>query len=102
MLMVSFEKTIVHGIGSEVAGEPVDRVSSARFTGTGFHTIYNLSGKIEKKGYFEKGRLIKGEQYVYNADGILSSTLIFENGELVENTTRQLTKISYGKLIWLK
>lgn len=79
-----FEKTIVHGSKANVDANPVDRVSSTRFTGTGYHTIYNLSGKVEKKGYFEKGRLIKGEQFVYDSSGKLSSTLVFKDGDLIE------------------
>ncbi|MBN2165662.1 MAG: toxin-antitoxin system YwqK family antitoxin [Marinilabiliaceae bacterium] len=77
-----FEKTISYGNVNDET-DPVDRVSSVRFTGTGNHTVYDLSGKIEKKGYFIKGKLMKGEQYVYDSEGKLSSVLVFENGELV-------------------
>ncbi len=54
----------------------------AEFTGTGNHVIYNLNGKIEKKGFFVKGKLFDGEQYVYDANNELKDTLIYRNGQL--------------------
>jgi len=57
----------------------------AHFTGTGHHTIYNLAGKIEKKGYFVKGKLFNGEQYIYGANDQLIEKIIIKNGQ-VEQT----------------
>ena len=54
----------------------------ARFNGTGNHVIYNLGGKVEKKGFFVKGKLFNGEEYVYDANNELKDTLIYKNGQL--------------------
>jgi len=54
------------------------------FTGTGYNTIYRLDMQIDQKGYFEKGKLIKGESYVYDENGVLIETKIFEKGEIVK------------------
>ncbi|MBP5366726.1 MAG: hypothetical protein J6Y82_12545 [Bacteroidales bacterium] len=55
---------------------------SAEFTGTGNFTLYNLKGKVERKGYFRQGKLIDGEMYIYNASGTLQRTDVYKNGEL--------------------
>ena len=59
----------------------------AHFTGTGNHTIYTLDGKIEKKGFFVKGKLFSGEQYVYGDDNELKEKLVFKNGQLQQTST---------------
>ena len=57
----------------------------AHFTGTGNHTVYNLAGKIEKKGFFVKGELFNGEQYIYGNHDELIEKIIIRNGR-VEQT----------------
>ncbi len=59
----------------------------AQFTGTGNHTIYTLDGKVEKKGFFVKGKLFSGEQYVYGDNNKLKEKLIFKNGQLQQKST---------------
>ncbi len=54
----------------------------AQFIGTGNHTIYTLDGKVEKKGFFVKGKLFSGEQFVYGDNDKLKEKLIFKNGQL--------------------
>ena len=78
-----FQQTINYN-SVEQSHDNSGRMNTARFTGSGYHTIYNMDGHIAKKGLFEKGQLINGEQYVYDGDGKLSSVLIFENGALKE------------------
>jgi antitoxin component YwqK of YwqJK toxin-antitoxin module len=77
-----FEKSV-----GQVAGV-ADRTPSqtlSQFTGTGEHTIYSLSGQIEKAGYFENGQLMDGYQLVYDQDGKATTKLVFEKGNLVKS-----------------
>lgn len=64
-----------------------NEVAQARseFKGTGLHTIYNLQGKPEKKGFFVSGELYDGEEYTYNSKGTLLEIKYYEHGE-VKNT----------------
>jgi antitoxin component YwqK of YwqJK toxin-antitoxin module len=52
-----------------------------KFSGTGFHTIYNLAGEINEKGYFIKGELYNGTKYHYNNEGKLISITSYKNGK---------------------
>lgn len=54
------------------------------FTGTGNYTLYNLNGKIERKGDFVKGQLIDGEHYVYDANGNLNYIEVYSNGKMIK------------------
>jgi antitoxin component YwqK of YwqJK toxin-antitoxin module len=54
---------------------------SLKFSGTGFHTIYNLAGKIDEKGYFIEGDLYNGTKYHYNNEGKLISITSYKNGK---------------------
>jgi antitoxin component YwqK of YwqJK toxin-antitoxin module len=76
-----YEKTIDKQLNAIQSSAPSSQ-SILQFTGTGNHTVYDLSGKIEKKGYFKNGLLMDGEQYLYNTDGVLITKLIFVNGNL--------------------
>jgi antitoxin component YwqK of YwqJK toxin-antitoxin module len=58
--------------------------SNTTFNGTGMHTIYNLKGQIEQKGFFVKGKLFNGEQYVYNADKSVGKIIHYQNGEVTQ------------------
>jgi antitoxin component YwqK of YwqJK toxin-antitoxin module len=63
----------------------------AAFTGTGNHVIYNLNGKVEKKGFFVKGKLFNGEEYVYDDNNELKDTLIYKNGQLEKRLSANST-----------
>ena len=54
------------------------------FTGTGYNTVYRLDGKVEKKGYFEKGILINGEFNEYDENGNLTQIKVYEKGQVVK------------------
>ncbi len=53
-----------------------------KFTGTGAYTLFNINGKIDRKGNFVKGELIDGERYVYDEDGNLSYIEIYADGKV--------------------
>lgn len=63
-------------------------VQRDQFKQTGFHTVFNLSGNINKKGFFVKGVLFNGEEYIYNENGELQKVLIFENGLLKDTVIK--------------
>ncbi|MBS2100811.1 toxin-antitoxin system YwqK family antitoxin [Carboxylicivirga linearis] len=52
------------------------------FIGTGMHTIYNMEGRPEKKGFFVRGKLFNGELFEYNETGELLYIEYYQNGEL--------------------
>jgi len=54
------------------------------FTGTGYHTVYRLDMQIDKKGYFESGKLIRGELYEYDKDGKLLQIKVYDNGKIIK------------------
>lgn len=76
-----FEQTINH---ITVSSDKDNAIKSEIFTGSGFNTIYNMSGQIEKKGLFDNGQLVEGEQNIYDSNGKLSTVLIFKGGEVKE------------------
>jgi len=53
------------------------------FNGTGTHTLYNKNRQVSQKGYFRNYRLINGEWYRYDDNGILISIEIYKNGKYV-------------------
>lgn len=53
------------------------------FKGTGFHTIYRMSGEVYRRGYFRQGELKKGEEYVYDDDHVLRQIRVYEAGRVV-------------------
>ena len=69
-----------------VPANPVVNKEAMRstFTGTGYHTVYRLDMQIDEKGYYENGKLIKGEKYIYDEQGALRQIRIFEKGEMVK------------------
>lgn len=79
-----FEKTVDCKLTPE---DSVQGPSSqmTQFTGTGQHTVYTLSGLIEKSGYFVNGTLFDGYQMVYGSDGKAISKLLFEKGTIVKS-----------------
>ena len=70
-----------------------DSSPTTRFNETGEYTIYNLSGQIEKKGYFKEGQLINGEHFIYDTSGLISTKLVFENGLLKKTMYYQNGKL---------
>ncbi len=58
-----------------------------QFMGTGMHTIYNMHGKPDKKGFFVKGKLFNGESFEYNESGELLYIEHYQNGELKRTDT---------------
>jgi antitoxin component YwqK of YwqJK toxin-antitoxin module len=66
---------------------PVTADKMAQFTGTGYHTVFNMDGKTEKKGFFVKGKLFNGEHLIYKENGDLSKKLVYKNGQLVQTVT---------------
>ncbi len=58
-----------------------------KFSGTGMHTIYNMHGKPEKKGFFVKGNLFNGQSFEYNDSGELLYIEYYQNGELKRTET---------------
>ncbi len=54
------------------------------FEGTGYHTVYKLDGTLYKKGYFEKGQLITGHEYIYDNLDSLRQIRVFEGGRIVK------------------
>ena len=59
--------------------------SNSKFSGTGFHTITNLSGNIDEKGYFMNGNLLNGEKHNYDKSGKLISITRMKNGKIEGN-----------------
>ncbi|TLX76200.1 toxin-antitoxin system YwqK family antitoxin [Labilibacter sediminis] len=95
------EKLFENGAVAEIKKINTDNVISAdyntnlkkdprdEFKKTGFHTIFTLSGDINKKGFFVKGNLFNGEEFIYSADGTLQKVLIFENGKLKDTIIKK-------------
>ncbi len=54
------------------------------FQDTGNKRLYNTKKQITAEGYFEKGKLINGKKYFYDADGNLIKINIYKNGKLVD------------------
>lgn len=69
--------------GSSDAQLPPAQNSYDNFTGTGNFTLFNLNGKVERKGDFNNGKLINGERYVYDDKGKLKYTEVYRNGEMI-------------------
>lgn len=53
------------------------------FKGNGQHTLYNQDRQISQKGMFKNYRLIDGEVYRYDDNGILQLIEIYKNGKYV-------------------
>jgi len=77
------------GAFSESVETPVSSSGSSdksfsAFTGTGWHTLYRLDMQVDQKGYFEEGKLIKGETYVYDDTGKLRQIRYYDKGKIVK------------------
>lgn len=54
------------------------------FNRTGYFKTFNEHKKIDRDGDFVNGKLVKGKRYLYNDNGDLIRTLIYEDGKVVE------------------
>ncbi len=53
--------------------------------GEGFHILYNANQDISMKGNFANGRLVDGEHYIYDQDGLLEKIDIYKAGKFAGN-----------------
>lgn len=60
-----------------------ERQITSYFDGEGFHKIYKDS-LISREGEFKSGNLFNGKHYIYNAEGKLLATRIYQEGKLVK------------------
>ena len=81
------EKIYNNGKFAKIKKHTNDNQSSSTntvtFAGTGFHTLLNLAGQIEAKGFFVKGKLFNGEKRKYDKEGNLISVISYKNGEII-------------------
>ncbi len=54
------------------------------FTKTGYFKTFNEFKKIDREGDFVNGKFMTGKRYIYNDEGVLTRTLIFKDGKVVE------------------
>ncbi len=57
------------------------------FTGTGNHTVYNLQGLVEKRGFFVNGKIFTGKHFFYNQDKKLIKVVHYHNGNVSKTET---------------
>jgi len=81
-------KTPVKDKGPEGVVEVVkvskdEYVNSGDFKGEGKYKMYNANRQISKDGVFSKYRLMKGKQYIYNGNGILTQIKQFKEGRYI-------------------
>lgn len=79
-----FTKAVAHDPKESISVKRTASQELSKFTGTGMHTIYHLSGKPERKGFFVKGKLFNGEHLLYDQDGNLVKKVIYKNGQIVK------------------
>ena len=51
------------------------------FKGTGNYKLKNTKKQLVMEGVFNKGSLMDGSEYIYNASGKLAKTVIYKNGK---------------------
>ncbi len=68
----------------KTASAEKDQKSYGVFDDTGQFTLFNNKGKISRKGYFEKGKLINGTEYIYSEDNQLIKTIKYSNGIILK------------------
>jgi len=59
-------------------------ITHEEFKGTGNHTVYNLHGNIEEKGFFVNGKLFNGQHYFYDNNHKVNKILHYQNGNLIK------------------
>lgn len=69
---------------TEVAIDVTSRTIQ-EFTGTGNYTLYHVNGKVDRKGYFLKGKLINGEKYNYNGQWKVTSIDTYQEGVITNS-----------------
>lgn len=78
-----FNKSVAHDPTKSLPPKKTTPSERSVFKGTGMHTVYHLSGKPERKGFFVKGKLFNGEHLLYDQDGNLIKKVVYENGQIV-------------------
>lgn len=68
-------------------GAPKDSIMPADtdfrdFNLTGNSTIVNFSGKVDKSGYFDKGKLMNGTKFEYDENNVLVRKVLYRDGEV--------------------
>jgi len=58
--------------------------NTSTFKGTGRHTVYNLHGKIEEKGFFVNGKLFDGQHFFYDNNNKITKIIHYKNGNLIK------------------
>lgn len=64
--------------------EPQDDPAIDRFTGSGFHKLYDKERRLVREGTFVNGILVNGKRYYYNSRNEVVKTAIYENGRIVK------------------
>jgi antitoxin component YwqK of YwqJK toxin-antitoxin module len=54
------------------------------FSGTGYFKFINENGQVDREGTFDRGILIDGKKYIYDANGKLLRTAIITGGKVVQ------------------
>ena len=82
----------VPALGKTPANMTVKRVAKTAdspWNGTGERQFYNKKGQVIREGYFEKGYLMDGKVYMYNADGKKFRTTVYKAGKVMEELNHQ-------------
>lgn len=64
-------------------GDYLNQGSKEKWSGDGYHKLYNKNHQISKDGIFKKYRLMDGKWYRYDDDGILETVEIYKKGRYV-------------------
>lgn len=63
-------------------------IDHSQFKGTGKHTVYNLHGQVEKKGFFVNGKIFNGQHYFYNEENKIAKVIHYHNGNISKTEER--------------
>lgn len=55
-----------------------------KFTGSGYHKLYDTQRRLVREGTFVNGLLVNGRRYYYNSKGEIIKTAVYENGRVVK------------------
>lgn len=61
-----------------------DNPAYERFTGSGYHKLYDTHRRLVREGTFVNGLLVNGKRYYYNSRNEVVKTAIYENGRVVK------------------
>ncbi len=68
-----------------VKADQNDEVNDGSFNGNGNHKMYNKDKQLSKVGFFKDYRLMDGELYLYDADGMLYEIQKYKSGRYIGN-----------------